>query len=259
MNWFLEQSIDYANQHAYLDELFRVYPTIPNNIRNINQEIWNKVEVAYKEKNKRDLVENLLKLELFPMKDSYVAYLRKDKTALDRNQKTVERIALEVLDMQLDSIYQKCSEPKETNRQIGPMFKNWSTSGVLGFPVMEKDAFMSCSNDAILKADDNDMKAIAHELVGYNIDKGLDFVARIHQKYVIGEAKFLSDLGEHQNAQFNDAVHLFSSKAAAIKVAILDGVVYIKNKGKMYEQLMKHYKNQNVMSALLLRSFLYSI
>lgn len=44
MNHWTELSIEYANQKNYLDDLFSVYPTIPEGIRDINQLMWNKVE-----------------------------------------------------------------------------------------------------------------------------------------------------------------------------------------------------------------------
>lgn len=50
MNRWTQLSIDYANQRTYLDDLFRIYPTIPEGIRNINQNIWNAVENAFSQK-----------------------------------------------------------------------------------------------------------------------------------------------------------------------------------------------------------------
>ena len=40
------------------------------------------------------------------------------------------------------------------------------------------------------------MKLFAEKSLGYNRNKGLDFLARINGKYVIGEAKFLTDFWE---------------------------------------------------------------
>lgn len=39
MNYWTKLSIEYANQRSYLDDLFQVYPIIPEGIRDINQEI----------------------------------------------------------------------------------------------------------------------------------------------------------------------------------------------------------------------------
>ncbi len=100
----------------------------------------------------------------------------------------------------------------------------------------------------------------AKENLNYHHNKGLDFVARFNGKHVIGEAKFLTDFGGHQNAQFNDAISTIETKnVRAIKIAILDGVLYIKGKNKMYKSISGTYKDYNIMSALVLREFLYQL
>ena len=85
-------------------------------------------------------------------------------------------------------------------------------------------------------------------------------MARFNNKFIIGEAKFLTDFGGHQNAQFNDAISTVGTEGVdAIKVAVLDGVIYIKSKNKMHQSINKIYKDYNIMSALVLRDFLYHI
>ena len=51
MNIFLEKSLDYAANRSYLDDLYRVYQTIPNGIRDINEKLWGKVEEAFTERD----------------------------------------------------------------------------------------------------------------------------------------------------------------------------------------------------------------
>ncbi|PJA86865.1 MAG: restriction endonuclease, partial [Candidatus Moranbacteria bacterium CG_4_9_14_3_um_filter_42_9] len=77
-NHWTQLSIEYANQRSYLDDLFHVYPTIPEGIRDLDGELWKKVEKAFKKKDNATLLETLLKMDLFPIKDSYVAYLKRD-------------------------------------------------------------------------------------------------------------------------------------------------------------------------------------
>ena len=86
-------SLEYASQRSYLDDLFSVYPTIPNGIREINKSIWEKVESAYNAKDSFALVNAMLELDLFPIKDSYVAYMKRHKSSVKRNPRTVNRIA----------------------------------------------------------------------------------------------------------------------------------------------------------------------
>ena len=260
MNKWTELSIEYANQRSYLDDLFQVYPTIPEGIREIDDSIWKDVEKEFKKKNNILLVKELLKLGLFPIKDSYIAYLKRDKASIERNPKTINRISGRLYEMGLDKIFEKCSDPKETNRQIGPMFKDWLNRKTLGIQPVSIDEFISNNEDAVLDASDKAMMDFAKEHLNYNHNKGLDFVARFNGKYVIGEAKFLTDFGGHQNAQFNDAISTIETKKVkAIKIAIIDGVLYIKGKNKMHKSITELYKDYNIMSALVLREFLYQL
>ena len=77
MNHWTQLSIDYANQRSYLDDLFQVYPTIPDGIRELNGDLWKNVEKAFNKKDNNALITNLVKLDLFPIKDSYTAYHKK--------------------------------------------------------------------------------------------------------------------------------------------------------------------------------------
>lgn len=260
MNRWIKLSIEYANQRSYLDDLFQVYPTIPDGIRDIDQNIWSNIEVAFRKKDNEQLIKELLRLDLFPIKDSYVAYLKRDKQAIERNPRTINRICGRVYELGLDQLYQRCSEPKETNRQIGPMFRDWLRQQHLGIAPVGLEQFVANNNDAILDAGDAVLMSFAQKKLGYTHNKGLDFVARFGGKYVIGEAKFLTDFGGHQNAQFNDAIATIQTpNVSAIKIAILDGVLYIEGNHKMYKSITETYSNYNIMSALVLREFLYQL
>ncbi|GEM_PF-5137024 len=55
MNEFMKQSIEYAQKKTYLDDLFKVYPTTPNDSRKIDDTLWKKIEESYKTKNIKNL------------------------------------------------------------------------------------------------------------------------------------------------------------------------------------------------------------
>ena len=260
LNPWTQLSIEYANQRSYLDDLFQVYPTIPEGIRELNVEHWKDVKKAFEKRDNNALLKNLVKLNLFPIKDSYVAYLKRDKTALERNPATAARLSGRLYEMGLDTIYARCSEPKETNRQIGPLFKRWLNKKSLGIQPVKLEQFLATKENAVLDASDAQMMSFAREHLNYKHNKGLDFVGRFNGKYVIGEAKFLTDFGGHQNAQFNDAISTIKAKnIKAIKIAILDGVLFIKGKNKMYKDITGKLKDENIMSSLVLREFLYQL
>lgn len=260
MNQWLELSIDYANQRNYLDNLFRVYPTIPEDIREVNTHTWECVEQAFDVKDNIELIKSLLKLERFPIKDSYVAYLRRDAGAIERNPATIARLCGRLYEMGLDKIYERASEPKETNTQMGPMFRRWLNSKALGIDPVGTEEFAKTQGNALLEGGDAELKDYAAKNLNYKSDKGLDLVARFNGKYVIGEAKFLTDFGGHQNAQFNDGVAILQLEdLKAIPVSILDGVLYIRGRSKMHTDVTGTLREKNIMSSLVLREFLYQI
>jgi hypothetical protein len=260
MNPWIKLSVDYASQKSYLDDLFQVYPTIPDGIREIDKTLWKNIKIVFGKKDNVKLLETLLKLNLFPIKDSYVAYLKRDKSALGRNPATASRLSGRLYEMGLNAILARCSEPKETNRQIGPLFRRWLNKKSLGIEPVKLEKFLSTKNNAVLDAGDAETMIFAKKYLNYKHNKGLDLVARFNGKYVIGEAKFLTDFGGHQNAQFNDAISTIKAKnVKAVKVAILDGVLYIKGNNKMYRDMTTNLKKENIMSSLVLREFLYQI
>ena len=258
MNNWIKQSIMLANETDYLDNLFEIYPTIQEGKRKIDTNIWNNIEENFKQKNDLKLFLCLSKLDLFPIKDSYVWYLKQDKSSIDRNKKTINRLCEIIYKLDLQELKEKIEQPKETNRQIGPMFKNWIKKNKK-FKVVNLKEFDENDKDAILDSSDSEMMYYAKNKFNYNINKGIDFIARVNKKFVIGETKFLTAGGGHQHAQFNDAVALLKSNTVnCIKVAILDGVLYIE-KEKMYKSLTNELKNYNICSALLLDKFLESL
>ena len=259
MNHFTQESIQLANQRNYLDLLFKVYPLSPDTIREIDDCLWTRIEQSYNTSDNKELFRALLDLDLFPIKDGYVPYFRRDRSAIDRNPDTVNRICGRIREMNLNQLYEKCSQPKETNRQMGPLFQRWLRQGVLGMNVVEIADFSEDMNNVILGGTDHILKQFAQDHLGYTRDKGIDFIAYRNNKYVIGEAKFISDEGGHQNDQFLDAITTINTPVAynVHCIAILDGVLYIRSRKKMYRHITEN--DIPVMSALLLRDYLYSL
>ena len=261
MNYWTATSEEFANQRNYLDELYKVYPIVEGLVREIDQSKWIIIEDAFKKEEKVKLIRTLLGLELFPIKDSYVAYLKRDTTAIERNPETVNRLYGRLAEIGLEEIFRRASAPKETNRQMGQLFSNWLKRGSLGVDLLPEHEFLATNKNAILAGGDHQLTAFARKHLGYQGEKGLDFLARFNGQYVLGEAKFLTDFGGHQNAQFEDAKKLLQDTTAkAVKIAILDGVLYIKSRNnKMHRYLVEHKESYNILSSLILREFLYQL
>lgn len=259
-NTWTQRSIDYAANQAYLDDLYAVYPVVHDNVRNVDRHVMSRIERYFNEQDNYNLIKALLELDLFPVKDSYVPYLRKSDSAIRNNPKIVKRICGDLYEMGFQELYKRCTEPKEANRQMGPMFRNWLKSGALGMTPVTESLFVRNNSNAILNGSDSSMMDFARRKFGYRRDKGLDFIARYNGKYVIGEAKFISDFGGHQNDQFDDAMATVESELSdrsVVKIGIIDGVPYIRNNGKLFKNLIN--TEHNIMSALVLKDFLESL
>ncbi|MEK7431541.1 MAG: restriction endonuclease [Cyanobacteriota bacterium] len=260
MNVWTKLSIDYANQRSYLDDLFNVYPTIPEGIRSINQNLWKEIEDSFDKQDNFELISSLLKLKKFPIKNSYVSFLRKDETSLLRNPQTVNRLAGNMYQMGLNKLYEKCTEPKETNTQMGQMFNRWLQKKSLGIIPVSLDKFESNKDNAILAGNDSLLLDYAKSNFNYNKEKGLDFIARFNGKYILGEAKFITDIGGNQDKSFIDIITtLKANYNGAISIGILDGIPWLIDKSKYYTDITTKYSEYNIMSSLVLSEFLYQI
>ncbi|MFV0412472.1 MAG: hypothetical protein ACK5L3_04260 [Oscillospiraceae bacterium] len=265
MNHWTQISIELANQRDYLDQLFHVYPMAANLNRGLDEETQEQLMQAFATRDNKELITLLLRQEIFPIKDSYVAYLKRDRTAIERNPNTIDRIAGSIYSMGYDETLKKMTVPKETNRQIGPLFKNWIRRGSLGVEVTsDMNRFLRFQGNIVFYASDTLMEKFARDRFGYIHDKGLDFIGKFNNIIILAEAKFLTDFGGHQNAQLADALNTMRSHFVEMEfmvkpITILDGVVYIQGGNKMYRTLVNCREDEVIISSLLLRDYLYSI
>ena len=81
--------------------------------------------------------------------------------------------------MGLDKIFEKATEPKETNRQIGPLFRRWVNKGSLGIKPVSLKEFMSSNDNAILDAGDKKTMNFAKEHLKYKHKKRIRFSRKI--------------------------------------------------------------------------------
>lgn len=273
MNIWTQKSIELANQSNYLDLLYKVYPISANAQREMSDDVRHSILKSMTENNDEALLGILLEQTrkskiVFPLKDSYVAFLRHDRTAISRNPATVERLTGALYEMGYEELIKKATAPKETNRQIGPLFGDWVRRGSLCRNLTDDfDTFLNSKENIIFDGNDAKKAEFAQRYLGYTRNKGLDFLAKFNNKFVIGEAKFLSDFGGSQNSDFEDAeltlrATLSNSPYEVIKIAIIDGVIYIDSKSgdKMSRKMRNNFNdNEVIISAVLLRDFLYTL
>ena len=149
---------------------------------------------------------------------------------------------------------------QRTNTQIGPMFKRWVEKKSLGIEPCCVADFFNTTDNAILKGGDTELNSFAKEHFDYGRNKGLDFVARFNGKYVLGETKFITARGGNQSNSFTDVITTLTTPVKdAICIGIIDGIPWLIGTSPYYNQIVEICQDHNIMSALVLRNFLYQL
>lgn len=257
MNKWIEKSIKLANSQGYLDGLFEIYPVNSNIDRNISAELRIGAQAAFASGNKKELIKELLKFPRFPIDDPYIASLRRHPYLLDKNPATIRRIGDKLLSIGIENIIKVATRPKSSSRQFGNAFQDWLKN--LKYPILSSDEFKKCDGIAFLKGSGNELKKFAkNELKIKKLDRYPDFILKVKSKFILGEAKFLTDYGGTQNNQFDNALKMANIKGKNYEgVAVIDGIVWFKSNNYMNRKIKK-FKN-NALSALLLGEFINKI
>lgn len=260
MNNWVKKSINLAHSRGYLDKLSDIYRVDLVLPRELKKEDKERIKKAVRKGDHKILILDLLDLDRFPIDDPYIGFFRRHKEALNKNPKTVKRIGEKLMDIGVPGILEGVSRSKSSSRQFGQMFKNYLHN--IGMPVLSEDKFLSNKGPAILSGGDKALKVFAKRNLDYRGDKGLDLVIKKGNKFVIGEAKFITAGGGTQDKSFREAISFVKKKDnKAVRIAVLDGVLWLsgKNKENLYGNIKKLKDNQTVLSALLLKEFIDSL
>ena len=256
MNKWIQKSIKLANSQGYLDRLFEIYPIETGNPRQIPETLKKEIQKAFRDKNKIELIKKLLELPKFPIDDPYIASIRRHPFLLQKNPETIERITKKLFSMDVETILDLGSSSKSPSRQLGYSFKRWLRT--LNYPFLNKDEFANYKGIAFLEGSDKKLKQFAVEELGVKeLKKGIDFVLKTKNKFILGEAKFLTDYGGTQNNQFRDAISVAKIKRGNIVgIAVLDGIVWFESNAYMHRTVKS--TDGIALSALLLEEFIRS-
>ncbi len=256
MNKWIKKSIEIANAPGYLDKLDRIYVMNVNPERPLENDVEKAIRRAFEERNTEVLIKLLLGADVFPVKDSYIGFIRAKKEAIEQNPITIRRIGERLYSLGINKLLQDATRPKETNRQLGSAFRSWLPS--LGCKMLNEVEFSKAKGVAFLDRSDKSLKDYAAKHLGCKLTKGIDVLFRKNDIYVIGEAKFLTTPGGEQNGGFADASKLIKSKSGIAKrIALIDGYIWLKSNKGIYDKIVR--SNLDIFSALLLKEFIESL
>ena len=255
MNIWSQKTLELVNTQDYLDQLQRIY-VHEEGERQVTQQTIKSIRDAFEDGDAEALLDQLLGLERFPYKDSYVAFLRKDRSAIKRNPETVLRIYNILSSMGIEGVIAGVTQSKEANTRRGPQFWNWLR---VQYPIVDETKFLGSSSGIVLLEGGEEVGLrFCNNVLRLGLVKRPDLVIKSGTRYVVGEAKFLSSLGGNQARAFDDGMHLAMNGAGnAYKIFILDGVIWLEDGSNHFERIDN--SNAVVLSCLLLDGYLKSL
>ena len=262
MNKWVQKSIELANAPGYLDKLTDIYPAIPTKRPPLPEFVKEKINELVSQSRFFEAIKLLVNLEgyPFPLEHPYVSLLRANPKLLEQNPQVVEQISQILASLGPEDIIKGCERPPDLNRQMGPRFKNWLRKHFApkGYSFLSEYAFSGFKGKAFLDAGDKAITRYANNNLGCNITRGRDFLARVGNKFAIGEARFLSAGGGSQSRDVRETIGFAKDKIGnVIKVAVLDGMAWFET--DMLRVIQSLDDDEPGLSALLLDEFLDSL
>lgn len=253
MNAWIRRSIELANAPGYLDRLSEVYRVGPTAPRRLPLDVQEQLRVAFRRRDRVGLIRVLLELGRFPIKDPYGAFLKRDPEFVRSNPRTVRRLTDRVLALGVRKAIENLEEPIEFNQQIGPLFRLWLGRN---FRFIAPLRFGRSSRLTFLEGTNGIIMSYANITLRCGLDRGIDFVAKCGNRFFIGEAKFITDMGGQQAERLGGIIERFlkSRRGNATRVLVLDGVPWIRGDNRMHRILRR--QKHPILSALLLREYL---
>lgn len=285
VNEYTLESIRLARDENYLDRIIKIYPARLPPERPLPANIMKSIEKLYEQGSYRDIVLLLLNLKdyPFPVEHPYASLLRHlgrdDRLrVLEKNPGLLRELVDVIKELGVEGIIRGVKRPKDINRMLGNAFKSWiKREFITGpFKVVESPSKLSaCNQDGICIYVDSDEKIsefIVESLLLIQSDKDMehysklfrrDILVKVKDKYIVGEARFLSTPGGSQTRDLENILQFLvdcekirtKNNSRLYGVAIIDGIVWF------YEEYLNRIisiarGNRVVLSALLLEHLL---
>ncbi len=260
-NKWAQKSIELANNGNYLDHLNEVYPVEVSGFRTLDSSLISDLSEAIKRNDPTELFRLCLELPVFPLEHPYVAYFRYNKeNFIEKNPEVTREIGKMLMKLRVDEIIALGAKPKRAVKRYGQAFRTWLMS--LGYKKVNTVEFQNSRLDSdeiiIHKGYESQYMDFANSVLRCGLVRKPDLLIRKGDRYIIGEAKFLTDMGGGQDDKFDEAMNLLRGfTGRAHRIAVLDGPLWVEGPDRKQTREVRNAQ-ADVMSALILRDFLES-
>jgi len=263
VNKWVKRSIQVANSPGYLDGLSKVYPSGVLPRRPLDAVAKQRLRSLYESGDSAGLVKFLLgltkKKHPFPIEHPYASIFRQKPKLIQKNPAVFQQLEKTIMSMPLEDIIRGCERPIDLNRVMGQAFQNWLRRyfSSRGIPFLPENQLQSYSKSAFLDGKNAKILDYLNRRLGYKLDRGRDFLFKVGDKFVVGEARFLSTSGGSQTRDLNETIEFIKGvKGRVTAVGVLDGIVWF---NRSYVRRLSSLKDDEpALTVLLLDEFLKS-
>jgi hypothetical protein len=162
--------------------------------------------------------------------------------------------------MSVEDVIKGVERPIDINRVMGQAFYNWLGRHFpsRGIPILPESQFGNYVSGAFFHGRDADILGYVTRVLGHTLERGRDFLYKKGDKFVVGEARFLSTGGGSQDRDLNETIEFIrQNKGRVIGLGVLDGIVWF---NKSYVRKLSDLKDDEpALTVLLLEDFLKSL
>ena len=263
MNKWVEKSIEIANAHGYLDKLSMIYPADVLPRRPLGNFDRQEIKSLYDAGDSKSLVRFLLGLTKrghpFPIEHPYASIFRQKPQLIPENPAVFQKLEKIIMSMPLEDVIRGITRPIDLNRVMGQAFQNWLVKYFpdRGIPVLPLAQFRSYNDSAFLDGKDAKILDYVSRELGYSLTRGRDLLYKIDDRYVLGEARFLSTSGGSQSRDLNETIDFIKRiKGKVSGIGIIDGIIWFNR--SYVNRLSNLGSDEPALTVLLLEEFLKS-
>lgn len=264
MSEWVQKSIELAVSQDYLNRLSQIYPATPFPPRPLDENIRKRIVALHQQKDWQKLLGVLFEQTKhghpFPIEHPYASILRQKPKLIESNPKMVQRLGEMLLSMSVEEILRGTERAIDINRVMGSAFHNWLRRYFpsQGIPILPEYKFESYDGIAFLDAKNAAILNYVNRKLGHKLERGRDFLVKVADKFVVGEARFLSTSGGSQTRDLKETIEFIrSTKGKIMAVGILDGIVWFNR--SYVTRLLSLKDDEHALTVLLLKDFLKSL
>lgn len=263
LNIWVQRSIEIFNGLDYLDQVGEVYDFGIGRPDRLEEDLRNQIITTHVNQNDEELIRLLRLVKKFPYDEPFWYLLKNQDGFINNNPNEVNRIASTLYNMTPEEVVVRLESPPKLNQTIGPKFNGWVNRR---FETVNIEEFEDSNSGIIVLGETEEVgRNFVVEDLGQELEKRPDLIAKVNERYIIGEAKWIGTSGGNQGKSVTEVINFCrNQRGNVLRIGIVDGFIWMThtNTGSVIKDkncVRIQETNFNMMSTLLIDQFLESL